>query len=71
MPIYKVDVQVSGRFARQIIADSPETALARAKEYTRRKFGAVLSLLGGQPTTDTWTVEVGKDSVVELFPRNK
>jgi len=71
MPIYKVDVRVSGRFTRQIIADSPETALARAKEYTRRKFGAVLSLLGGQPTTDTWTVEVGKDSVVELFPRNK
>jgi|TARA_Y100000310_G_scaffold78663_1_gene75338 hypothetical protein len=71
MPIYKVDVRVSGRFTRQIIADTPETALARAKEYTRQKFDAALSLLGGQPTTDTWTVEVDEDTVVELFPRNK
>jgi hypothetical protein len=71
MPIYRVDVQVSGKFTRQIIADTPEMALARAKEYTRQKFDAVLSLLGGQPATGKWTVEVGEDSVVELFPRNK
>ena len=71
MPIYKVDVRVSGRFTRQIIADSPETALARAKEYTRRKFGAVLNLLEGLPATDKWSVEVDEDAVVELLPRNK
>ena len=71
MPVYRVDVRVSGRFPRQVIADSPETALARAKEYTRQKLDAALSLLGGQPATGKWTVEVDEDSVVELFPRNK
>ena len=71
MPIYRVGVQVSGKFTRQIIADTPEMALARAKEYKRPQLDAALSLLGGQPTTDKWAVEVDEDSVVELFPRNK
>ena len=71
MPAYRVDVRVSGKFTRQVIADTPETALARAKEYTRRKLGAVLSLLDGLPATDKWSVEVDEDAVVELLPRNK